>query len=120
MISQLMKSRRFAPLFWTQLFSALNDNFVKNALVMLILFSIGDKDGEALVTLAGVILIAPFFVLSGLGGELADKYDKALIARRLKFAEIFAAAIAAFGFSIHSVPILMAALGLYGIIAALF
>src|ERR671923_60391 len=33
MFYTLMTSRRFAPIFWCQLFSALNDNFVKNALV---------------------------------------------------------------------------------------
>src|SRR5882757_9176123 len=34
----LMLSRRFAPLFWCQFFSAFSDNFLKNALVFLILF----------------------------------------------------------------------------------
>ncbi|WP_256461526.1 hypothetical protein [Bradyrhizobium barranii] len=33
MIRELMSSRRFAPLFWAQFFSALNDNVLKNALV---------------------------------------------------------------------------------------
>ena len=32
MFKSLMTSRRFAPLFWCQLCSALNDNFLKNAL----------------------------------------------------------------------------------------
>ena len=38
MFKALITSRRFAPLFWCQFLSALNDNFVKNALVILILF----------------------------------------------------------------------------------
>ena len=37
----LLKSRRFAPLFWTQFLSAFKDNFVRNMLVMLILFQLG-------------------------------------------------------------------------------
>ena len=37
----LLMSRRFAPLFWCQFFSAFSDNFLKNALVFLILFKIG-------------------------------------------------------------------------------
>ena len=65
MSQSLMTSRRFAPLFWTQFFSAFNDNFLKNALVFLILFKIGGPDAEALITLAGAIFIAPFFFLSG-------------------------------------------------------
>lgn len=116
----LMRSRRFAPLFWTQFLSALSDNFVKNALVMLILFQIGGQHGATLITLAGGVLILPFFLLSGVGGELADRYDKALIAQRLKLAEIPVAGIAALGFMLHSVPLLFLALGAFGVIGALF
>ena len=120
MIRDLMSSRRFAPLFWTQFFSALNDNLLKNALVIILLHSAATGHGEALVTVAGAVFIFPYFILSGLGGELADKYDKSVVARRLKFAEIFAAAFAAAGFFLHSVPLLFAALALFGMIAALF
>ena len=99
----LMTSRRFAPLFWCQFFSAFNDNFLKNALVFLILFKVARRrTREALVTLAGAVFIGPFFLLSGLGGELADRYDKAVVARRLKLAEIGAAGLAVVGFWLHS------------------
>ncbi|MGW8206319.1 MAG: acyl-[ACP]--phospholipid O-acyltransferase [Hyphomicrobiaceae bacterium] len=116
----LMRSRRFAPMFWTQFLSALSDNFVKNALVMLIVFQIGGTAGSQLVALAGGVFILPFFILSGLGGELADRYDKALMARRLKLAEIPVAGLAAVGFVLHSVPILFLALSAFGVIGALF
>jgi acyl-[acyl-carrier-protein]-phospholipid O-acyltransferase/long-chain-fatty-acid--[acyl-carrier-protein] ligase len=120
MIKELMTSRRFLPLFLTQFFSALNDNFLKQTLVLLCLFTIGGKQGAVLGTIAGAVLIAPFFFLSALAGELADKYDKATLAKRYKFAEIFGAAFAAAGFALQSVPLLMIALGLYGSVAALF
>ncbi len=120
MITHLMTTRRFAPLFLTQFFSALNDNFVKQSLVLLCLFKIGGSQGAMLGTIAGAVLIAPFFFLSAFAGELADKYDKAMLARRYKFAEIFGAAFAAAGFALQSVPLLMVALGFYGAIAALF
>ncbi|HEX8168162.1 MAG TPA: acyl-[ACP]--phospholipid O-acyltransferase [Beijerinckiaceae bacterium] len=120
MSQSLLASRRFAPLFWCQFFSAFNDNFLKNALVFLILFKIGGSNAEALVTLAGAVFIAPFFLLSGIGGELADRFDKALVARRLKLAEIGAAGIAVLGFWLHSLPVLFAALAAFGVIAALF
>ncbi|GEP04240.1 acyl-[ACP]--phospholipid O-acyltransferase [Methylobacterium oxalidis] len=123
MFRSLMTARRFAPLFWCQFFSAFNDNFLKNALAFLILFKIGAADpGQSgiLITLASAVFIGPFFILSGLGGQLADRYDKAIMARRLKFAEIFAAAAAVLGFFLHSVPVLFVALGLFGVIAALF
>jgi acyl-[acyl-carrier-protein]-phospholipid O-acyltransferase/long-chain-fatty-acid--[acyl-carrier-protein] ligase len=120
MSSSLLMTRRFAPLFWTQFFSAFSDNFLKNALVFLILFHIGGTDAEALITLAAAVFIAPYFFLSALGGELADRYDKAVVARRLKFGEIGIAFIAVIGFGLHSVPLLFVALFLFGVIAALF
>ena len=47
MSQSLLASRRFAGLFWCQFFSALNDNFLKNALVFLILFHLGaEKSGQ--------------------------------------------------------------------------
>ena len=45
-------------------------------------FKIGGAPGESLVTLAGAIFIAPYFILSALGGQIADKFDKALVAQR--------------------------------------
>jgi acyl-[acyl-carrier-protein]-phospholipid O-acyltransferase/long-chain-fatty-acid--[acyl-carrier-protein] ligase len=125
MFKSLMTSRRFAPLFWCQFCSALNDNFLKNALVMLILFGLGGaggigEGGAVLVTLAGIVFIAPFFVLSALGGDLADRFDKAFVAARIKMAEVPIAGLAAVGFYLQSVPILFVTLGLFGIIAALF
>jgi acyl-[acyl-carrier-protein]-phospholipid O-acyltransferase/long-chain-fatty-acid--[acyl-carrier-protein] ligase len=115
-----MSSRRFAPLFWAQFFAALNDNVLKNALVIILLYGAATSHGDALVTVAGAVFIFPFFILSGLGGELADKYVKSAVARHLKFVEIFVAAFAAGGFFLHSVPLLFTALALFGIVAALF
>jgi acyl-[acyl-carrier-protein]-phospholipid O-acyltransferase/long-chain-fatty-acid--[acyl-carrier-protein] ligase len=126
MFKDLMTSRRFAPLFWCQLCSALNDNFLKNALVMLILFGLGGAGssvgthGPVLVTLAGIVFIAPFFILSALGGELADRYDKASVAAAIKLAEIPIAGLATIGFLLQSVAILFVTLSLFGIVAALF
>jgi acyl-[acyl-carrier-protein]-phospholipid O-acyltransferase / long-chain-fatty-acid--[acyl-carrier-protein] ligase len=120
MIRQLMSSRRFAPLFWAQFCAALNDNVLKNALVIMLLYGAANGHGDALVTVAGAVFIFPFFILSGLGGELADKYVKSVVARRLKFAEIFAAGFAGLGFFQHSIPLLFVALALFGIFAALF
>ena len=116
----LMLSRRFAPLFWCQFFAAFNDNFLKTSLVFLILFRSAAADAEALITLASAIFIAPYFFLSALGGELADRHDKAQMAQRLKFCEMFVAALAVLGFARQSVPILFCALAGFGTIGALF
>jgi acyl-[acyl-carrier-protein]-phospholipid O-acyltransferase/long-chain-fatty-acid--[acyl-carrier-protein] ligase len=122
MSSSLLLTRRFAPLFWTQFFSAFSDNFLKNALVFLILFSpdISRSGAESLITLAAAVFIAPYFFLSALGGEMADRYDKAAIAQRLKLAEIGVALVAVLGFALHSVLIMFIALFLFGVIGSLF
>ena len=116
----LMLTRRFAPLFWCQFFSAFSDNFLKNALVFLLLFKIAGPEAEALITFAAAVFISPFFFLSALGGEMADRYDKAFVAQRLKLVEIGVAFLAVIGFFAHSVLILFIALFLFGVIAALF
>ena len=120
MTTSLLATRRFAPLFWCQFFSAFGDNFLRTALVFLILFKVGGSGSEVLISLASATVIAPYFFLSGLGGQMADRFDKAIVARRLKLSEIFAASIAVAGFALHSLPILFFALFCYGVIAALF
>src|SRR5215468_6806427 len=120
MPSPLLLSRRFAPLFWCQFFAAFNDNFLKTALVFVILFQSDRADSEALITLASAVFIAPFFFLSAFGGQLADRYDKAKVAQRLKFAEIFIATLAVFGYARSSLPTLFVALFAFGVLAALF
>ncbi len=120
MSDHLMASRRFAPLFWCQFFSAFNDNFLKNALVFLILFAPGVANREALITLTAAVFIGPFFFLSGLGGQMADRFDKAVVAQRVKLAEIAVAGIGIVGFWLHSIPIMFATLFMFGVIATLF
>ena len=39
----LMKSLRFAPLFWTQFLGAFNDNFFKQAMALLIAYRLGAR-----------------------------------------------------------------------------
>src|SRR5690606_18460931 len=86
----------------------------------LILFKIGGSAAESLITLAAAVFIAPYFFLSALGGEVADRYDKALVAQRLKLCEIAVALVAITGFVLHSVPVLFVALFGFGVIGSLF
>ena len=116
----LMTTRRFTPLFWCQFFAAFGDNFLKTALVFVILFEVSGANSAVLITLAGATLIAPFFFLSGLGGELADRYDKAWIAQRIKLTEIGAAIVGVAGFAFHSLSLLFLAVFMFGTLASLF
>ena len=117
---ELMGARRFAPLFWCQFLSAFNDNYVRQMLALLILFKFGGGDEGAKIQLAVALFALPAIPLSPIGGEIADANDKAAIARKLKFAEIFVQGIAAVGFLTSSLALLYLALFGLGVIAALF
>jgi acyl-[acyl-carrier-protein]-phospholipid O-acyltransferase/long-chain-fatty-acid--[acyl-carrier-protein] ligase len=109
----LLRSRRFAPLFVTQFLGAFNDNLLKSGLAIFVTYRLateGGTDASTLVMLAGAIFIAPFFLFSGASGTLADRLDKARIARWVKIAEIFIMATGAAGFALSSVPLLLLAL----------
>ena len=67
MFRNLLASKRFAPLFWCQFFAAFNDNFLKNALVFLIVFQLGSEGGAGLVTVAGAVFMLQF-LLGAVGG----------------------------------------------------
>ena len=112
--------RRLAPLFVCQFLSAFSDNLLKNGLMFLALATLAGSGGELTVTIAGGVFILPFFLLSALGGEFADKLDKARVIRAVKGIEIAAAAVAAVGFLLSSIPCLMGAIGLFGVAAAIF
>src|SRR5260221_4219380 len=88
--THLVRTRRFLPLFVTQLLGAFNDNLFKNAMVLYVVYSIYNSEAEEakFSAIASGLFIIPFFVLSALSGQLADLRDKAKIIRIIKFCEI--------------------------------
>ena len=119
----LLKTRRFAPFFVTQFLGAFNDNLFKNALVVLLTFQAAQwttLKPELLANMAAGIFILPFFIFSATAGQLADKYDKALLARLVKVLEMLIMGVAATGFFLHSLTVLMGALFLLGLHSTLF
>jgi|JFJP01.1.fsa_nt_gi hypothetical protein len=120
---QLIRSRRFVPLFWTQFLNAFNDNVYKNALVILIIFQ-GDTlygiDTNILVTLCAGFFILPYFLFSATAGQLADKYEKSRLMQRIKLAEIFIMGVAVIGFYTNNIILLIILLFMLGTQAAMF
>jgi len=86
----LLKSRRFLPLFVTQLLGAFNDNLFKNAMVLFVVYSVYNSEAEEarFSAIASAVFVLPFFLLSALAGQLADMRDKAAIIRVVKLCEI--------------------------------
>jgi MFS family permease len=119
----LLGERRFWPLFVTQFLGAFNDNAYKNALLMLLTFNTAswtEMNIGVLTNLASGLFILPFFLFSATAGQLADKFDKARLARMTKALEIGIILIAALGFWLHSLAVLLAALFLLGLQSTLF
>ena len=120
---ELLRSRRFLPLFVTQFLGAFNDNAFKNALIILVTFRGADAlglDAGIMVALAAGIFILPFFLCSATAGQLADKHEKAKLIRIIKFAEIVAMALAVVGLFRQDVWMLMGVLFLMGTQSAFF
>ena len=111
-VRHLLWTRRFLPIFVTQLLGAFNDNLFRTALVMLVIYGIyRSAEQEATFSaIAGGLFILPFFLLSALAGQLADATDKARIVRWVKTAEIVIMVFGAAGLLLQSVPLMLAAL----------
>ncbi|UTV26912.1 MFS transporter [Photobacterium atrarenae] len=121
--ARLLTQQRFLPYFLTQAFGAFNDNVYKNVLLILIAFAAPGAlpvDSDLVINLAAGLFILPFFLFSASAGVLADKYDKALIMRKVKLAEIVIMSLAAIAFVTESYTALLVLLFLMGTQSAFF
>ncbi|MDG1819495.1 MAG: MFS transporter [Porticoccaceae bacterium] len=119
----LFTQRRFLPFFITQFLGALNDNLFKNALLVIIV-SLGVAEAATntnfLTNLAAGLFILPYFLFSTTAGQLADKYDKAWLIRRIKFAEIIIMLIGCYALYSSHIPLMMFILFLLGVQSSFF
>jgi len=120
----LLRKRRFLPLFATLFMGAFNDNAYKIALAAVLSSKearpwTGIEPG-VLNNLAGALFIFPYLLFSAIAGQMADKFDKALLARCVKALEIPIIVLAGIGFWLRSLPVLLTALFLLGLQSTLF
>ncbi len=119
----LLTERRFVPLFITQFLGALNDNVLKNAMVILIAYQgvhLSSASPGLMVNICAGIFILPFFLFSATSGQLADKYEKSQLIRLVKVMEVGIVVIATVGFTLPSLSWLLTALFLMGLHSTLF
>jgi len=119
----LLGQRRFAPFFWTQFFGAFNDNVFKTALITALTFDAASWTTIPAGTLNNLIpglFILPFVFFSATSGQLADKFDKARMARAVKVLEIAIMLIAGAGWLTHNLWLLIAAVVGMGIHSTIF
>jgi predicted MFS family arabinose efflux permease len=129
--THLIGTRRFLPLFVTQLLGAFNDNLFKNAMVLFVVYSVYNSEAEEarFSAIASTLFIIPFFVLSALAGQLADMRDKARIIRVVKLCEILIMAVGGAGLLLawegiavsgFAIPLMLAALFAMGVHSTFF
>jgi 1-acyl-sn-glycerol-3-phosphate acyltransferase len=119
----LLKTPRFLPFFITQFLGAFNDNVFKNALVIFVTFQaagLTDAGVNTLINTAAGLFILPFFLFSAFAGQLADKFEKSQIIRRIKLAEIGIMLLAGLGFFVQHTGFLIAVLFIMGTQSAFF
>ncbi len=119
----LLGQRRFAPFFATQFLGALNDNVFRNGLVILITFQgvmVAGMDHTQLANVAAALFILPFFLFSATAGQLADKYEKSFLMRRIKLLEIALMLVAAYALVSEHYSLLLLVLFLMGCQSTLF
>lgn len=119
----LLGERRYGPFFVAQSLGALNDNLLKNALVIIATFHAVEfttLDPKILTQLAGALYILPFLLFSSLSGQIADKHDKGMLMRLVKLAELLVMVLAGLGFFLQNLPLLLGALFLMGTHATFF
>lgn len=105
----LLNSRRFRGLFWSQFLGAFNDNFYKNALTILVVYrgiQVGMLSPVQVTLVAAALFILPYFFFSATAGQLADKYEKSVLVRWIKVAEVALACFAVVALTTAE-PILM-------------
>lgn len=119
----LLGQRRFAPFFATQFLGALNDNIFRNGLVILITFQgvvIAGMGHTQLANVAAGLFILPFFLFSATAGQLADKYEKSMLIRRVKTLEIVLMGMAGIALYYQAYGLLLPILFLMGCQSTMF
>ncbi len=119
----LLRERRFAPLFWVQFLGAANDNLFKFSFTLLATFHSAEWGGlEPAMAgfVIGAVFIVPFVLLSATAGQIADKYEKGRLIRFVKDLEIAVMGLAAAGFVGRYPALLYGAVFLMGVHSTLF
>ena len=129
--TNLLRQRRFLPLFVTQLLGAFNDNLYKNAMLLFVIYSVYNSESQEtrFNAIASGLFILPFLVLSALAGQLADMRDKARLIRIIKGCEVAIMLVGGGGLLLAwnhiavetlSIPLMLTALFAMGVHSAFF
>lgn len=92
MNESLLNSKKFSGLFSIQFLNAMNDNLLKNAILVMLAFKgmeLGGFSSGVAINISTMLFILPFFLFASYAGKLADSINKIYLIRVIKFCEIF-------------------------------
>jgi len=119
----IWQGRQFMPLWCSQFLSALNDNLFRYAFNTALIFGViaaPGYDAKVLVSLSAALFILPYLLISGIAGQLADKYPKALLLRWDRGLEIIVFGVAGYALIAGQIPLLLVCLVFIGALAAFY
>lgn len=116
-----MNNRSFIPLFVTNFFGVINDNFLKMLASYVVLGWLGDETLQSVFMGAtGAALVIPYILFSPLADRLTVVFEKKRILRYAKLAELPIVAFGAAGFFLQSITLVILAILLMGIQSSLY
>ncbi|UOV02868.1 MFS transporter [Pseudoxanthomonas mexicana] len=117
----LLTQRRFLPYFTVQALGAFNDNVYRQAIIGLLIFLGASTEDRALYAIvAPAIFILPYFLFSAIAGQIAEKLEKQRLIVITTTMEIVIMSLAAVGFLLQNLPVLLVALFCTGVQSTLF
>ena len=113
--------RSFGPLFVTNLFGTLNDNFLKTLASFIVIGWISDPSlRPVFMGITAGALVLPFILCSPLADRLTVVFPKRRILQLAKWAEIPIVGIGIAGFAFQSAALVVAAILLMGLQSSLY
>jgi 1-acyl-sn-glycerol-3-phosphate acyltransferase len=117
----LLKQRRFLPYFIVQALGSFNDNVYRQAIIGLLAYMAVGSDEKALyANLAPAIFILPYFLFSATAGQVAERLEKQKLIVITTTMEIAIMSLAAVGFLLQDMTVLLVALFGTGLQSTLF
>lgn len=113
--------RSFLPLFTTNFFGVVNDNFLKTLASFVVIGWLPDEKMQSVfMGLTAGVLVLPYILFSPLADRLTARFEKKRILRLAKWAELPIMALAVAGFLLQSPYVVVGAVLLMGLQSALY
>lgn len=123
-LTPLFFQRRFLPMWTAVSLGALADNMLRQSLIIGVAFGYvamaGLDDAQDAIPLLGSFFALSMLVFAPMSGQVAEKFETAMLFRRIKCAEVALMAIAAIGFLVNNGWVLLGVLFCMGAQSAFF